>query len=381
MKKNPKAANSKQTAIKHIMRFIPVAALPLLAGIAIGYTIRPESKQPAPAAYAADPAYEYMVGSSAWQMSAEAHALMMQGFRVASENIEHMAALADAGQQGYHWEEENGQKKLFLNEKRVAVVCDIDDTLVDGVHYTANIIGKNGEWTNKAFTDFIQSEACTPLPGAIPFANHCVKNGVALFYVTNRYDQAYKLSEEGYAGQTGYQKADGSVIGSSTFDVFGKTMYDITMESMTKLGFPINDPNAANYCRDAVLIVNDTKLNGSSKEWVRQGIANGGTIKTGERAQESHAYPETADISSHHIAMLMGDDLNDISQIFSDSENAVDRVALTIENMDKWGAQWIVFPNAVYGSSASYAAQYGFPELFDYFDYKDENSDAWKLYK
>lgn len=79
--------------------------------------------------------------------------------------------------------------------------------------------------------------------------------------------------------------------------------------------------------------------------------------------------------------MLMGDDLNDISQIFSDSENAVDRVALTIENMDKWGAQWIVFPNAVYGSSASYAAQYGFPELFDYFDYKDENSDAWKLYK
>lgn len=135
--------------------------------------------------------------------------------------------------------------------------------------------GKNGEWTNKDFTDFIQSEACTPLPGAVPFANHCVKNGVALFYVTNRYDQAYKLSEEGYADQTGYQKADGSVIGSSTFDVFGKTMYDITMESMTKLGFPINDPNAANYCRDAVLIVNDTKLNGSSKEWVRQGIANG----------------------------------------------------------------------------------------------------------
>ena len=82
---------------------------------------------------------------------------------------------------------------------------------------------KNGEWTNKDFTDFIQSEACTPLPGAVPFANHCVKNGVALFYVTNRYDQAYKLSEEGYANQTGYQKADGSVIGSSTFDVFGKT--------------------------------------------------------------------------------------------------------------------------------------------------------------
>jgi predicted secreted acid phosphatase len=204
---------------------------------------------------------------------------------------------------------------------------------------------------------------------------------VALFYVTNRYDQGYKLSEVGYAGQEGYKKNDGTVIGSSTFDLFGKTMYDITMESMAKLGFPINDPNAVNYSENAILIVNDTKLNGSSKEWVRQGITEGGAIPTGERAKESTAYPETVDISSHHIAMLLGDDLNDISQIFSESTNAVDRVALTIENMEKWGTQWIVFPNAIYGSSVNYATQYGFSELFDYFDYTDENSEAWKLYE
>ena len=262
----------------------------------------------------------------------------------------------------------------------MAVICDIDDTLVDGVHYTANILGRNGEWTNKAFTDFIQSPGCTALPGAVAFANHCVKSGIALFYVTNRYDQGYKQSEAGYAGQEGYKKADGTVIGSSTFDIFGKTLYDITMESMAELGFPINDPGAANYSESAILIVNDTKLNGSSKEWVRQGITDGGVIKTGERAQESRAYPETVDISAHHIALLLGDDLNDISQIFSESENAVDRVALTIENMDKWGAQWIVFPNAIYGSSANYAAQYGYQDLFAYFDYTDADSGAWELY-
>jgi predicted secreted acid phosphatase len=237
-----------------------------------------------------------------------------------------------------------------------------------------------GGFLAASFTDFIQSNGCTALPGAIRFANHCVENGIALFYVTNRYDQGYKLSEEGYAGQEGYQKDDGTVIGSSSFDIFGKTTYDITMESMAKLGFPINDPNAANYNNNAILIVNDNKLNGSSKEWVRRGITEGGSMKTGERVQESTAYPETVDISSHHIAMLLGDDLNDISQIFSESENAVDRVALTIEHMDKWGTQWIVFPNAVYGSSANYASQYGFSELFDYFDYTNENSEAWKLY-
>ena len=362
---------------------ILVCVLMVSAGVGVGYWMgaRPAEAQPeAPTGYAANPAYEYMVGSTAWQMSAEAHALMMQGFHLAEKNIDEMVGFADSGLNGYRWVEADGEKKLYLNDKRVCVVCDIDDTLVDGVHYTANILGKNGEWTNKAFTDFIQSKGCTALPGAVSFANHCKQSGVAIFYVTNRYDQGYKQTEAGYAGQEGYQKADGTVIGSSTFDIFGKTMYDITMESMALLGFPTNDAQASNYWADAILIVNDTKLNGSSKEGIRDAIAEGGALQTGERTHESNAYPGTVDISSHHIAMLLGDDLNDISQIFSDCENAVDRVALTIENMENWGAKWIVFPNAVYGSAANYAAQYGFPQLFEEFDYTDGDSGAWDMY-
>ena len=359
---------------------VVIATLLLCTGIGIGYQLQPKPEAPQTTGHVSNPAYEYMVGAAAWQMSAEAHALMMQGFHIARSNVDDMTAMADNNQQGYHWMEENGQQKLFFEGKQVAVVCDIDDTLVDGVHYTANVVGKNGEWTNKAFTDFVISEGCTALPGAVEFANYCVENGIALFYVTNRYDQGYKTSEAGYTGEEGYKKADGTVIGSSTFDIFGKTMYDITMESMAKLGFPLNDPASANYSENAVLIVNDTKLNGSSKEWVRQGITDGSTMKTGERVQESTAYPENMDIAAHHIAVLLGDDLNDISQIFSNSEDAVDRVALTMEHMDKWGTQWIVFPNAVYGSSANYATQYGFPELFDYFDYTDSGSTAWQLY-
>ena len=76
----------------------------------------------------------------------------------------------------------------------------------------------------------------------------------------------------------------------------------------------------------------------------------------------------------------MGDDLNDISQLFSQSESAVDRVRLTLDHMDKWGAEWIVFPNAVYGSAANFAAQYGYPALFRYFDYTVADNEAWSLY-
>ena len=375
--------NSKSQNTKKIIAYLIVGLLIASAGVGAGYLIgaKPAKTQPAAqAGYAANPAYEYMVGSAAWQMSAEAHALMMQGFHIAEENVDALVYLADNGLDGYRWAEENGQKKMYLDDQRVCVVCDIDDTLVDGVHYTANILGKNGEWTNKAFTDFIQSAGCTALPGAVDFANHCVKNGVALFYVTNRYDQGYKLSEKGYAGQEGYKKADGTVIGSSTYDIFGKTIYDITMASMAQLGFPVNDPNAANYCEDAILIVNDTKLNGSSKEGIRRTIAQGGTMNTGERLQESAAYPGAVDLADHHIAMLLGDDLNDISQIFSDSANAVDRVQLTIDNIDKWGAEWIVFPNSVYGSSANFAGQYGYAALFEQFDYTNQDSSAWSMY-
>ena len=383
---------SKRFNTNRIIAIIAICALLVSASGVIGYFIGAkhdevqdttqgeDSSEAGSTGYAANPAYEYMVGASAWQMSAEAHALMMQAFYLAEKNVDDMVALADNGQDGYRWVEIEGEKKLYFNDKRVCVVCDIDDTLVDGVHYTANVIGKDGEWTNKAFTDFILSNGCTALPGAVDFANHCKENGVAIFYVTNRYDQGYKVTEAGYEGQEGYTKADGTVIGSSTYDIYGKTMYDITMESMAKLGFPTNDRTAPNYWEDAVLIVNDTKLNGSSKESIRNTIADGGTLSTGERTHESTAYPDTVDISSHHISMLLGDDLNDISQIFSDCANAIDRVTLAIENIEKFGSKWIVFPNSVYGSSANYAALYGYLQLFEKFDYTNEDSSVWDIY-
>lgn len=319
-------------------------------------------------------AYENMVGAAAWQMSAECHALMMQAFNIAKENVDEMIAAAKAGEDGFTMT--NG--KLYKDGKRVAVFSDVDDTLVDGVHYTANVVGTNGDWNNAAFARFVMSDGCTALPGAVDFVNYCVDNGIEFFYITNRYDQGYKVgqsdSKGGYNGETGYVKADGSVIGSSTYEVTGKTFYDISVESMTKLGFPVNN--------DAHVITNDNKLNGSNKQPLRDVVASGGTWATGERASESTAYPATIDIDEHFIAMFVGDDLNDIDICFSDSGvDAVSRVEIAIDNMDKWGNEWIVLPNAIYGSSINYASAYGYLKLFEHFDYTNPSTDAWELYK
>ena len=52
-------------------------------------------------------------------LQGEAHALMMQGFHIAEENINTMVQLADNGLSGYRWVEEGGQKKLYLDDQRV----------------------------------------------------------------------------------------------------------------------------------------------------------------------------------------------------------------------------------------------------------------------
>lgn len=319
-------------------------------------------------------AYENMVGAAAWQMSAECHALMMQAYNIAKENVDEMVAAAKAGEDGFSMQD----GKLFKDGKRVSVFSDVDDTLVDGVHYTANVVGSNGDWNNAAFARFVMSDGCTALPGSVEFVNYCVDNGIEFFYVTNRYDQGYKVgqsdSKGGYNGESGYVKADGTVIGSSVYEVVGKTFYDISAESLTKLGFPINE--------DAHLITNDNKLNGSNKQPMRDIVASGGTWATGERTNESTAYPASMEIDEHFIAMFVGDDLNDIDLCFSASGvDAVSRVQTAIDNMDKWGNEWIVLPNAVYGSSINYASAYGYSNLFHYFDYTNTSTDAWKLYQ
>ena len=87
---------SKSLNRKRIIVCLLICVSLLSAGVGIGYFIgaKPNESHPTePLGYAANPAYEYMVGSTAWQMSAEAHALMMQGFHLAEKNIDEMVAL------------------------------------------------------------------------------------------------------------------------------------------------------------------------------------------------------------------------------------------------------------------------------------------------
>ena len=319
--------------------------------------------------------YEYLVGSTAWQLSAESQALMQQAFTTAKGRIAELAlkCLSDSDADWAYETDESGAKWMTHLGKRIAVISDIDDTLVDGVHYTADIVGKNGDVNNVAFARFVLSDGCTALPGAVDFVQYCNEMGVEFFYVTNRYDQGYRVGQNdsvsGYDAVVGkdghglYLDAQGTEIGCTVYQALGKSFYDITLESMTRLGFPIDEKH---------LIVNDMKLHGDSKEPARAAVRSGATAyPTGQREDgNASGSALTIDIAPHEVALLLGDQLSDFTDDFSgEGMDAVTRTEKTAQYADKWGVEWIVLPNAVYGAALNYAVKYPISELLGHYSY------------
>ena len=324
-----------------------------------------------------NPAYDFLGSGLAWQLSAESRALMMQGYAIAESYVDEMVAMCEDAN-NTEWimkTDPDGSKHMLHNGVRVAVVSDVDDTLVEGANYTADIVGNDGDRNNAAFARFVMSDACTALPGAVEFVKKCVESGIDFYYVTNRYDQAYKQGQSDSVssyeqsiekdGKGLYCKADGTEIGSSLYQACGKTIYDISYESMERLGFPVDDQH---------LIVNDNKLNGGSKEPARTAIREGNAAyPNGQRTDGSAVdCATTINLEPHEIVMLLGDNIGDFTDAFTAEElDAVSRSALASSDdyAGEWGVKWIVMPNAMYGNSINYAISYGMNKLFKHYSY------------
>lgn len=360
--------NSKKRALVYLI------TLCFLGSMGIAFLLGRNSVPPT-VGYSPDPEREYLVGAEIYQLSAEANAQMLQAFRQAKTQVDALLQKCEDPAQ-VDWQllrNENGQAEMYYQGKRVAVLSDIDDTLVDGAHYSADVIGTGGDWNNAAFARFLMSEKCTALPGAVELMNYCSENGIEVFYVTNRYDQGYKIGQSDSmgsyqkciesVGEGSYRSADGKEIGVSLYQLYGKSAYDITLASMEELGFPVDDQH---------LIVNDLKLKGSSKESARQAIRNGCTAFPNGVVPTENALgcKDTLSCEAHEVVMLLGDQLSDFTDVFDEEGmDAVNRVEALDAYRDKLGSEWILLPNAVYGAALNHALDYGVPELFGEYSY------------
>src|SRR6185436_472224 len=103
---------------------------------------------------------------------------------------------------------------------------------------------------------------------------------------------------------------------------------DGTARNLNALGFP-----EAN--EETLLVRTDTK--NDSKEPLRQSVA-----------------------ARYHVVLLMGDNLNDFSDVFEKSKTVTTRLEATEKNRSQFGTHFIVLPNAMYGDWENSIYDYNF---------------------
>lgn len=174
--------------------------------------------------------------------------------------------------------------------KKLAVVVDIDETVLDNSPYQAYTVVKNtgypecwNEWCNLAEANAV--------PGAVEFLNYAVNSGVDVFYVSNR--------KEKYVAQA-------------------------TVKNLIDVGFPQAVPSHIMLRKDK----SNENPNPSDKQSRRERILSQG----------------------YEIALLIGDNLGDF---YTDEEKYTERSAQVDVYKQNFGDKFIVLPNAMYGNWVS----------------------------
>lgn len=173
------------------------------------------------------------------------------------------------------------------------VIFDLDETLLDNSAFQGYLIKTKQVYTQDLWNRWVQLQQAKAIPGAVNFVKVVKSSGMGIFYVTNR---ACITPDNCPA-----KKA--------------------TMENMKNLGFPDADNP------DIFLLKNEHDDWSSDKTNRRRFIAQ-----------------------SHHIVMLVGDDLNDF--ISTEKVKALRNgdAELKATALKKIGSEWFLLPNPMYGS-------------------------------
>lgn len=184
--------------------------------------------------------------------------------------------------------------------KSPVVVVDIDETMLDNSPFeTAVIHSDDNPQTWYTWTSKASAKA---LPGALEFAKYAQSRDVEIFYITNRDDN---------------ERAP-------------------TLANLQNEQFPY-------ATEDHLLTRNDLSYSTGNT-----------SSKAGRRTKVSE---------QHEIVLLIGDNLNDFSEIFED-RSANDGKSTVEKNRELFGQKFIILPNPMYGAweKPLYDYREGIPE-------------------
>ncbi len=211
--------------------------------------------------------------ANAWKnTAAEYDALFYQAFNIAGDRIE--------------LELEKLALDKKSDDKKLAIISDVDDTLVINEHFWSEVIKADKEYFDDDLWDQQISEyVLQAAPGATEFLTAVADKDIEVFYVTsrNQFDDEEKTNE--YA-----------------------------VNQLAKLGFPNADAEHVKVLMES-----------SNKEEVQAEIEQ-----------------------DYHVLLRLGDNLNDFNRSFY-VDTVDERKELTEQQKEHFGREYIVFPNPTDG--------------------------------
>jgi 5'-nucleotidase (lipoprotein e(P4) family) len=267
----------------HKILFVILVFVVIALGVTLIYQSNCCNKSSQEAVVSVNNPSEKLINAVSWvQNSAEYRASCYQTFNIATVYLlENM--------------------KMMAKDKPAAIVCDLDETLLDNSRYEAQLIknkdvfykyAKKDDPENKGrdlnrcdwkhnWTLIKQTDA---IPGAVDFLKFVQAQGVEIIFITNREEDEK----------------------------------DATIENMRALGFPEIKPENMYYC----------EVEGSSSKIARQKNV----------------------IEKYDVVLWLGDALEDFDTIFlKRDKNEPKQFDAVNKVKEKFGTKYIILPNPMYG--------------------------------
>lgn len=112
---------------------------------------------------------EHSLQAVLWQQkSAEYTALTYQAFNLAKIRLDSILNVVNN------------------SAKPIAIVTDIDETVLDNSPYSGKQIELDEDYTSSRWKEWVNLKKAKPVPGALTFFNYAASKGVAIYYISNR---------------------------------------------------------------------------------------------------------------------------------------------------------------------------------------------------
>lgn len=73
-----------------------------------------------------------------------------------------------------------------LRKGKLAIITDLDETILDNSYSEAQLIKEGKEYSSKAWKQWTDRAAATAVPGAVEFLQAAKQKGISIFYISNR---------------------------------------------------------------------------------------------------------------------------------------------------------------------------------------------------